>query len=132
MKNKMFLSAAVCSAMLSLSACEERKSTNTETVSIENDSINRTEAVSTESDNSNFRNVWNQESDEIKVKLERLREKAKLKGGQAEKDFNRKIDEWDKERKDFNFDETNADVKEGWKNFKSKVESAVDSLDKKI
>jgi hypothetical protein len=130
MKKRLFLPIALCSALLSFSSCQDNEKTRIETV--KNDTMTRTRIVRTESKDTDLGDRLKEESRDIKAKLERLREKGKKKGGKVEKDVDRKIDEWDSERKNFSFDKTNEDIKDGWKEFKAKVEASVDSLDKKM
>ena len=89
MKNRFSSSSiALCFALISFFSCEESKNTSSETLSMQNDTVTKTETIRTDSDSSEYREQWKQESEDIKAKLERLREKAKQKGGEAQKNKN--------------------------------------------
>lgn len=114
-------------AALLLFSCEKTK---TVVVNEKNDTISVKEE--TKIDSGSNKDKWKTESDDMKKKLEELKEKATTKGGKASKDINEKIDNLENERKGFNTDNWDDKASEKWTKFKEKANQAIDSLDKKM
>lgn len=113
-----------------LSGCEEKKTTSEAGYS---DSVT---SMHSQDDNMHQHGKSTSEIEEEKNKLEnkiedleKKAEKKADKGGQAIK---QKFSALKEEVKGYNFDSTRVDAEEGWTRFKDRIETAVDSLEKKI
>lgn len=73
-----------------------------------------------------------EEKEKLENKIEGLEKKADEKADKGSKVVKQKFTALKKQVKDYNFDSTKVDAEEGWTRFKLKIETAVDSLEKKI
>ena len=136
MKNAInYAITVICLSILSfLSSCDE-KQTSKETTIIENDSLSMRSEETTVKEykyNTDYKIKVKQESEEFKNKLQQLKERAKQKSGQAKSDLDESIDKIENLRKNFDVDRAGENMKEDWKEFKERMNNAIDSLEKKI
>ncbi|MBO9700303.1 MAG: hypothetical protein J7604_08835 [Sporocytophaga sp.] len=73
-----------------------------------------------------------EEKEKLENKIEALEKKADEKADKGSKVVKQKFTVLKKQVKDYNFDSTKVDAEEGWTRFKLRIETAVDSLEKKI
>ncbi len=111
-----------------LSGCEERK-----TEAGHSDSAT---SMYSQQENQNKKETSKAEMEEEKEKLENkieaLEKKADQKADKGSQVMKQKFTVLKKEVRGYNFDSTKTDAEEGWSRFKLKIETAVDSLEKKI
>lgn len=102
---------------------------NEENESIAEDTTDTVVVVEKESD---WKEDIKQESRELEVRLDTLGKKVKEKTGKLSEEVEAKLKELDSERKELLNDSTEENIKARWKEFKTKANRELDSLDKKL
>jgi len=112
-----------------LSGCEEKKTTEA------GHSDSATSMYSQQEDQhkkETSKAEMEEEKEKLENKIEALEKKADEKADKGSKVVKQKFTVLKKQVNDYNFDSTKVDAEEGWTRFKLRIETAVDSLEKKI
>lgn len=73
-----------------------------------------------------------EEAEELQVRFDSLKIKARHKSKQAEREVGQVIDKLNKERKDLTDNNTEAKLEDKWEELKQRSKAVIDSLDKKL
>ena len=111
-----------------LSGCEEKKSE----VGYSDSATSMYSQQEDQNKNETSKAEMEEEKEKLENKIEALEKKADQKADKGSQVMKKKITVLKKEVRGYNFDSTKADAEEGWTRFKLKIETAVDSLERKI